>query len=262
MPKAKLNGINIYYEVYGAGEPLLLIAGIGGSIIDWSAQIPPLSQHLQVIAIENRGAGRSEKPEEHSMALYAADCAALLDHLGVGSAHVFGVSMGGMIAQQLTLDNPQAVRSLILGATTPCLTAWPPTADTGEAMVKILDAASAWDAFEATVRLGFSDAYIAERKDDLWLLTQLQIPLMAPPEQWKKQLAAILQFDVRERVGEIKAPTLLMHGDEDPIIPPQGTKYLAGHIAGAELIMFPGAHHAFNFGFADRCNQAVVDFLT
>jgi 3-oxoadipate enol-lactonase len=262
MPKAKLNGINVYYEVYGAGEPLLLIAGIGGSIIDWSAQIPPLSQHLQVIAIENRGAGRSEKPEEHSMALYAADCAALLDHLGVGSAHVFGVSMGGMIAQQLTLDNPQTVRSLILGATTPCLTAWPPTATTGEAMVKALDAASAWDAFEATVRLGFSDACIAERKDDLWLLTRLQIPLMAPPEQWKKQLAAILQFDVRQRVDEIKAPTLLMHGDEDPIIPPQGTNYLPEHIAGAELIMFPGAHHAFNVEFADRCNQAVVDFLT
>jgi pimeloyl-ACP methyl ester carboxylesterase len=196
------------------------------------------------------------------MALYAADCAALLDHLGVSSAHVFGVSMGGMIAQQLTLDYPHVVRSLILGCTTPCLVAWPPAATTGEAMAKAFDAASAWDAFEATVWLGYSDRFIAERKDDLWMLSKLQIPLMAPPDQWQKQLAAILDFDVRDRVGNINAPALLMHGDEDPVVPPQGSLYLAEHVAGAELIMFPGAHHAFNIEFADRCNEAVIDFLS
>ena len=118
MPTAKINGINIYYEVHGAGDPLLLIMGLGANATAWEAQIPALNREYKVIAFDNRGSGRSDKPTVmYSMRQMADDAVLLLDQLGVAAAHVFGMSMGGMIAQELTLQHPARVKSLVLGAT-------------------------------------------------------------------------------------------------------------------------------------------------
>ena len=262
MPKAKLNGIDIYYEVYGSGEPLLLITGLGGSIIDWLYQIPPLSRHFQVIAIENRGAGRTEKPEEHSIELYAQDCVALLDHLSIPSANVFGISMGGMIGQQMALDHRERVRSLILAATDACPAAWPPVPSVNESVMRASVATSLREVFDETAWIGYSADFLAEHKDDLWLLAQLRQPLMPPPDQWQKQLGAVMGFDVRERVDQIDAPTLVLHGDADVVVPLAGGAYLAERIKGARMITIPGTGHYFVIEAADRTNQAVIDFLT
>jgi pimeloyl-ACP methyl ester carboxylesterase len=113
MPRIRVNDISIYYEVYGSGEPILLIMGLGGSILGWQSQIPTLSQHLQGIALDNRGSGRSDMPRaDYSIGLFADDAAGLLSALGCESAHIFGVSMGGMIAQELALrHDPGAATS-------------------------------------------------------------------------------------------------------------------------------------------------------
>src|SRR5262249_1078707 len=118
MPKTRINDINVYYEVHGDGEPLLLIHGLAARGAGFARQIPALSQRFRVISFDNRGVGETDQPDDaYSIGQMADDAAGLLDALGVESAHVFGVSMGGMIAQELTLRRPGLVRKLALGCT-------------------------------------------------------------------------------------------------------------------------------------------------
>ena len=118
MPYIQANGINIYYELAGEGTPLLLIRGLGSTCEGFRAQIGGLAPHFQVVAFDNRCVGRTDQPQiPFTIADMADDTAALLDALEIESAHVFGVSLGGMIAQELSLRHPHKVRRLALGCT-------------------------------------------------------------------------------------------------------------------------------------------------
>ena len=261
MPKALVNGIHIYYDVYGQGEPILLIMGLGGSALAWQSQIPTFSQHLRVIAHDNRDAGRSDTAAaEYSVADMADDAAALLGHLDIGSAHVYGVSMGGMIAQELALRHPARVRTLVLGCTTPCLVAMPPSEKAARANMESA-ALPLREAFERSSWTGYSDGYFAAYKDDLWLRVQVEAGLTPPLDALRRHYTVVGGFDVRERVAQIRAPTLVMTGDDDPLVPPENSRFLAEHIPGAESIVFPGGRHAFNVEFEEESNSAVLDFI-
>ena len=119
MAFVNVNGVNLYYERHGSGEPLLWIGGLGANLREIPYLVGAYSRHFEFIGYENRGCGRSDKPEQdYSIAGFADDAATLLDELAVESAFVYGSSMGGMIAQELTLRHPARVRGLILGCTT------------------------------------------------------------------------------------------------------------------------------------------------
>ena len=261
MPKALVNGVSIYHDVYGQGEPILLIMGLGASALGWQNQIPTLSRHLRVIAYDNRDAGRSDKVEaEYAIADMADDAAGLLDHLGIDSAHVYGVSMGGMIAQEVALRHPRRVRGLVLGCTSPCLLAMPPSE---KAVRDTIEAAGLppREAFDRSIWTGYSDSYLAAHRDDLLLRSQVEGGLQTPLEAWRRQYVAVARFDVRERVGQIRAPTLVMTGDQDPLVPPENSRFLAEHIPGARLVVFPEGRHSFNVEFEEESNSAVLDFV-
>ena len=119
MPTVRVGDINIYYEDHGKGEPLLLIEGWGTDLTCWQFQIPEFSTKYRVIAFDNRGAGRTDAPDQpYSFRMMADDAVGLLDALGIGKAHILGMSMGGCIAQEIAIEHPERTRSLILAATT------------------------------------------------------------------------------------------------------------------------------------------------
>jgi pimeloyl-ACP methyl ester carboxylesterase len=262
MPLAKANGIALYYEVHGKGEPLLMIMGLGANATNWDAQIPALSREYRVIVFDNRGAGRSEKPlDAYSMPQMADDAAALLDKLQIASAHVFGMSMGGMIAQELVLRHPGRVRSLVLGATMAGGSgAVHPSPATIQQFVTLAGAPMA-EAVETGLGLFYSEAYIAANRKQLIARAMKNLPLMAPAHALQKQAMAVLSFNAQPRLRQIGSPTLLLHGTSDRIVPFPNSAVLLQGIAGSRLIDYPGAGHGFIMEHADAVNAAVLEFL-
>ncbi len=119
MPKAKVGKIQIYYEEYGQGPPLVMILGLGQSIATWVLQVSELSNHFRIIVFDNRDSGKSARcTEAYTTQDMARDVLGLLDHMGIDRAHLLGTSMGGMIAQQIALLAPERIMSLILASTT------------------------------------------------------------------------------------------------------------------------------------------------
>jgi len=261
---ADANGARLYYEVYGKGEPLLLIMGLGANHLAWSAQVPVYAREFEVIVFDNRGTGRSDLPEgvDVTIPLMADDTAALLDALNVDSAHVYGVSMGGMIAQELALRHPEKVRSLILGATSP---GGPhAVAPEPEALSALTGRANAADQAVSAGLLDvlFSPGYVSEHGAEL--LERFQGNADYPPtspEAFVAQLGASARHNTYDRLPDIAAPTLILHGTDDPLLPVGNGRILAERIPGARLVVFEGARHGYMIEKQAEADAAVLDFL-
>lgn len=262
MPVTKIDGINMYYEIHGEGVPLVLIMGLRRNLEWWYCHIPELSQHFRVIALDNRGAGRSDKPQmEYSMSLFADDTAALMDALGLQSAHVLGISMGGYIAQELAINYPDKVKSLILGCT---------GAGGRRAVLMNSERAkkfTANDGLTPTEILGkdmdiyFSDGFIAEHPDAIEEFIDISLRYYQPAFAFLRQFAACQKHDTSDRVDRLQMPVLLMTGDDDYLVPHQNTLILKELLPGAQLHIFPGLRHAFFIEQAAAFNRKVIEFI-
>jgi len=263
MATARINGISLYYEIHGSGEPLLLIMGLGANATGWSSQIPAFSRAYQVIAFDNRGAGRSDKPNEpYSMGQMADDAHGLLTELCIESAHVFGMSLGGMIAQELVLRHPEQVRTLVLGGT---MAGGPSAIIAGPDVVMqfiSLSGLPVIQAIEAGLALLYSEDYIKKNKGDLVRRSLLNAHLMAPIFALQRQFMAIVGFNTVARLDEITAPTLVLSGTADRVMPSQNANVLIEGIAGSRLVELAGAGHGFLVEKADEVNAAVLGFLS
>lgn len=262
MPFAQVNNLNMYYEIHGEGTPLLLVMGLGASVASWSLpQVERLATKHRVILFDNRGAGQTDKPQgPYTMAQFAADAVGLLDMLKIDRAHVFGVSMGGMIVQHIALDYPRRVRSLILGCTGAGgdhVVRTPPDS------LRILTAETTGDR-AADIRRGwqimYTPKFIAENRD---LLEERLQRELAYPEQpryaFEAQMAAIVNsHDTFDRLPELKMPVLIQTGADDVLIPPENTDILAGQIKHAKVIRYPGVGHGY---FLETGFQAADDIL-
>jgi 3-oxoadipate enol-lactonase len=258
VPTARVNDADIYYETHGQGEPLFLIAGLGANSTLWEAQIPFFAKEFRVVAFDNRGAGRSDKPSgPYSMALFADDTVALMDFLEIGAAHIYGESMGGMIAQEVALRHPQRVRSLVLGCTTfggP--QAVPPPQESLPVLVS-LAALSPEEALDQGSRI----FYHASRREDMKRRLQAYVDTRTTPEAYQRQLEACIAFDSYERLPQIGAPTLVINGEGDAILPAENSRILSERIPGAELVLFPDSGHLYFHERPAAADTAVLDFL-
>jgi 3-oxoadipate enol-lactonase len=252
-------GARIYWDEQGQGEPVLLIMGLGYPSAMWHRTRPALAARYRTIALDNRGAGRSDTPPgPYSMRLMASDAATVLDAAGIESAHVIGVSMGGMIAQEFVLQYPQRVLSLILG----CTAAGGPTAVRAEAeatqMLMMREKMSPEQAAEAAVPFIYDGSTPRERiEEDL----AIRRPWFPSPEGYAAQLQGILGWEAYSRLGQIVAATLVIHGESDRLVQPGNANLIAGRIPGAKLVMIPSASHLFLTDQTEAANRAILDFL-
>ena len=263
MPQVAVNGIKVYYEIHGKGDPLVLIMGLRRNAEWWYCQIPALSEHFKVIAFDNRGAGRSDKPRmDYSIRLSADDTAALLEALGIKRAHVLGISMGGYIAQELAINYPDKVRSLILGCTS-C---------GGERAVlmsqermkdfEAVDGLTPEQILRKNMDIYFSDEFIQEHPEKIKEFMEISFRYPQPAEFFERQFAACLKHDTVDRLRLISVPTLIMAGEDDPLVPSENSRILKDLMPVAELFLFPGCRHCFFIEASEEFNQRAVAFFS
>jgi 3-oxoadipate enol-lactonase len=258
------DGVRLHYEVIGrpGGEPLLMIQGLGTDKSGWHLQRLALAPFYRTIALDNRGAGRSDKPlGTYSLEQMADDAIRVLDAVGVERAHVMGASMGGAIAQLIALRHPERLRSLVL-ACTACrhhpwrrelLAEWADLA-VSEGMPAVAHQAGRWVIGPRSLR----------RLAPLfgWLGP---LAMSQPPHAFAAQVGAILAADDSlasdDAMAGVAVPTLVIVGNQDILTPRGDSEDLAERIPGAELVVISGAAHGFMVEAFRPFNKAVHDFL-
>jgi 3-oxoadipate enol-lactonase len=259
------NGQELYYEVHGDGPPLVLVMGIGYDSSLWTLeQVPVLSTQFQVVLVDNRDAGRSSKASHpYEIADMADDLAGLLDALGMPKSHLLGLSMGGMIAQEFALRHADRLDRLVLAGTAaaPARSAVDPIQIWS--WVKANDTTG--DAFggQQFVSL-FSTAFLRNReavRATAELLASNPHPM--GPEAYGRQADAYRQFDALDRLDAVRAPTLVVVGEQDLLTPPWIVREVADAIPGArfEVIRGAGSSHLVPIERPDDFNRLVSDFL-
>lgn len=259
MPTVCVNGVKLYYEIHGQGEALLLIAGIGYGTWLWAKQIPELSRYFSVIAFDNRGAGRSDKPDsEYTVSLLASDAYELLRALGVTHAHVLGISLGGFIAQQLALDHPEMIRKLVLCSTSH---GGPDMILPKGEILQFMAFGAGKDTFQRGLELAFSPDYLAKHPEEIAKITERMRRNPQPRYAYLRQFMAPLTFNSEPYLDKLTMPVLVMAGEADQVVPVENSRRLAEKLPHATLVTFPGAGHLFVVERAHEVNRMIVDFL-
>ena len=275
-----VNGINIYYEVHGSGEPLLLIEGLGYSSWMWYKQVPALSKTHKVVIFDNRGAGNTDKPDsEYTIELMARDAAGLLKEMGIESAHVLGVSLGGYVAQELAISEPDMVRDLVLVSTnsgpgklvtgkSPFLNGFlklwgflPTAFDASRGPVRLEYAMSGEERMRYGLSLAFSEEYFKNNSDEIDRIMKWRLENPQPEYAWRRQLLAGIGYDSSLRSGEIKSRTLLVNGAQDRVVSPESALKLSKRIPDSTLVVLEGAGHLLFIERPEEFNAHVLGFL-
>jgi pimeloyl-ACP methyl ester carboxylesterase len=263
MPVVQANGIDIYYEVQGTGEPLVLIPYLAADQACYAFQVADYAKEFTCFTVDLRGAGLSGKPEgDYSTELLAADIAAFMRAAGVQSAHVAGLSLGAATAMHLAARHPARVKSLSLHS------AWDVTDPFLRSVVETWRImASGLGSVTDMVIAGifpwcFTPELYAARPEYIESLADFVRGRPMPPvDAFMRQSAAVLGHDARAVLGSIEAPTLVTFGERDMCTSTRFAGPLTDSIAGAELVVFPGAAHAPIYEVTAEFNQRTLEFL-
>jgi pimeloyl-ACP methyl ester carboxylesterase len=257
MPKYRIRDIHLYYETTGQGQPLLLLHGLGSSTRDWEAQVPFFTKQYQVITLDVRGHGQSDKPPgPYTIPLFARDTAELLQSLNLAPAHVVGISMGGMIALQLVIDNPQLVKSLVIVNSGPEL-----VPRTFKERLQI------WQRLLIVRLLGMRKMgeVLSTRlfpKPEQEAIRQQFVERWAENDQraYLDSLRALIGWSVTDHLPGIRCPVAVIAADAD-YTPVSAKETYVRKIPGATLQVIPDSRHATPIDQPELFNTAVMDFL-
>lgn len=263
MPYQSVNGIKIYYEEQGKGEPLLLINGLAFPMDLWFAQIRELSRDFRVIALDNRGIGRSDMPdEEYSIAMMAADAVGLLKALGIEKSSVVGLSMGGFISQEIALSYPERVNRLILvatgmgGARSAELSKpfWEKTA-------AAIEGKKPEQAYRIDITLMSAPGFVERNPDIVDQAVALRMKNPQPAYAFLRQFVAASVYDINSKAHNISHPTLIILAEDDPIFPIALADDYRKALPEAKMIIYENCGHAVILEKAERLNVDIRDFL-
>jgi len=260
MPYALNDGARIYWEEQGQGDPLLLIMGLGATMDLWHRVTPMVSGRYRTILLDNRGAGRSDVPTgPYSIPQMADDALAVLDAAGAARAHVFGMSMGGMIAQELALTHPARVRSLILGCTAPGgNAAVPADRDVGAAMSARTTLPPSEGA-RLMVPFTYDTSTPRARVDED---INIRERTAMSHEAFGAQYQGIRSWPGSiDRLQTLAMPVLVIHGETDRLVPPENGRIIARAIPHSKLVMIPNASHIFFTDQPEAAQDAILSFL-
>src|SRR5262245_20306040 len=262
MPKVRVGDIEMFYMEMGAGDPVVLIMGLSGDHLAWGFQVGALAERYRVVVFDNRGAGQTDSPDiPYTIRMMAEDTRGLMDALGIAEARVVGVSMGGMIAQELALQHPERVRALHLG----CSMA------RHDAHLSALSAG--WQ--EVRARLGREEAMRVigpwlfgavtynERPEFVEMIIQngLANPYPQTVTGFNRQTEAVMAHDTLDRLKAIRCPTLVSVAEEDILLPPRFSRQLVAAVPGARFELVQAGGHVYFWERPDVFNALCLDFF-
>ena len=257
MPQLQANGIHMYYEVSGKGQPLLFIHGLGSSTLDWEMQVKEFSKTFQVITFDLRGHGQSDKPAgPYTMSMFASDTVGLLNVLGIESAHVVGLSLGGGIGFQLASDSPDLVKTLVIVNSAP------------ELVVRTFkDRLGIWQRFAIVRLLGMrrmgevlSKRLFPKAEHASLRRTFAERWAENDPQAYQEAMRAMIGWSVTDRLGSITCPTLVITADQD-YTPVALKEAYAKLMPDARLVVIDDAHHATPVEQPEKFNKVLMEFL-
>jgi len=261
---ADIQGVNLHYSYGGTGEPVLLISGLGASAETWARQLPAFEARHMVVRFDNRGAGRSDTPEgPYSIRDMAAEAVQLLDALDIPAAHIVGSSMGGMIAQEVAIQYPDKSLSLTLIATQcggpHAFVAAPESAAALEELATLdmtpQERARGWVPYTLSTSFRESSPDLVEE--------YTRVTAVYPPstEGLRAQWAALMSYDSWERLESITAPTLILQGSADLLVPMENADVLGVRIPNSRVEILDGVGHSVAFEAADEVNPLMLEFF-
>jgi pimeloyl-ACP methyl ester carboxylesterase len=265
MPEATVNGININYNVDGQGDPLIMIIGLGSDQSNWRLQTAFFKKHYKTITLDNRGSGKSAKPKgPYTTKLMAEDVIGLMNLLNLKKTHILGVSMGGMIAQEVAIDHPDMVDKLVLGCT------YARRDDTSGFSSRVSEAIEAYNKSSRDLpSLRNLVNVILDLTFNKMSYRVLALPLMKTAinsttswvDGFVEQLDATLGHVTVDRLKMISSPTLVIAGTDDRVIKPSSSEVIASIVPRAKLVMVNGGSHGFSGEMSGEFNKIVLDFL-
>jgi 3-oxoadipate enol-lactonase len=257
MPKISLDNISLYYETTGQGQPLVFINGLGSSTRDWEFQVAEFSRTYQVITYDLRGHGRSDKPAgPYSIPQFAADSAGLLKALGVASAHIVGLSLGGAVAFQLALDYPQLVKTMTIVNSAPAMVGITPDAqkevERRVAIVRQVGMRAMGEALAPNLFPKPEHAALRQTFVERWAEND--------PQAYIEATLSMVGWNVTDRLGSIRCPALVIAADQDytPVAIKEAYVKL---LPDAQLVVIADAHHATPIERPQEFNAVLASFL-
>ena len=264
MRHADVNGIRLAYDISGSGPPLVLIMGYRLSSRAWPRDfVATLAERFTVIVIDNRGTGESDKPTTgYEIANMARDVCGLLDHLKITRANILGYSMGGAIAQEFVKQFPDRVLALALCAT---MCGGPRATYASASVVRIMREHEGMTPEQIARRIWtvtYSPGYLERHRELAEDQMRREIAAPTPLHAADLQFQAFAEFDCSRALSGFRVPTLVLTGDQDRLVAPPNSKFIASLIPGARLVVIPDCGHRMMWEATDECVEMVAEFLT
>jgi pimeloyl-ACP methyl ester carboxylesterase len=262
MERTQVNGVELAYEVRGNGIPLVMIHGAQGDQTMFAGLAAAFAPGFRVLTFDQRGSGLSDKPDaDYSIAMLADDTAALMDHVGFATAHILGVSMGGMIAQEFAIQHPSKVRALVLGCTTP---GGPKAVRIGGSALAAAYSPQPMSAEERgrlLAEAAFTGGFLQRHPEIITGMIEMRRERPIDPGALGHRMKAAFSHDSYDRLERITCPTLVITGRDDALISWENSRLLAERIAGAEIEILEPAGHCFWLEQPERAKASIRRFL-